>query len=80
MVLLLLKDYFPNIDILFVFVAAFVIETVCFAGGIVLERKFHLIHAQTKFGNDHNDAITEINDSTKQVLERLRRIEAKLMK
>lgn len=73
MILLLLKDYFPNMDIMLVFVGAFAIETVCLIGGVVLERKFHFINSQQKFSNRRNDELQEI-------LVRLRRMETKLMK
>lgn len=42
-----------------------------FVFGLLLERKFHLIHSQTRFSNVRNPELQEI-------LERLRRIEAKL--
>jgi len=75
MLLILLKAYFPGVDsmIIWIFVLAIVIETTGFFGGVILERKYHLINSQQKFSNTRNDELQEI-------LVRLRRMEALMKK
>lgn len=65
------RDAAESVWLIFLF--AFIIETLGIVGGILLDKKYNLIHSEQKFANRRNPELQE-------VLSRLRRIEQKMDK